>query len=259
MNKDLYSILNVKKDATKEEIKKSFHKLSIKYHPDKNPDNKEYEEKFKEISSAYSVLSDTKRRKEYDNSTNRYINMDNNLNPRNWENVFNHMFGKHRNISRKGPTINLSVSMHLSKFILGGEYLLSLKYKDTCKKCEGTGDKESKVCKKCSGTGSIKSVTRTVIGYINTIITCGKCNGKGKIRISKCEECNGIGNIDISKQIKINIKEGTKVNSRLLIKNMGKDGTNGGPKGDIFVTLYIIMPKKKDLTLKQIRVLKNIK
>jgi len=247
---DLYNTLGVKKDATKEEIKKSFHKLSVKYHPDKNPDNKDAEERFKEISSAYSVLSDPKRRNEYDNSVNGFIG----VNPNDLHNIFNSFFGNRQNTPRKGQSISLYHKIHLSKFILGGQEIISFKFIDKCKKCNGTGDEESKVCKNCNGTGNIHNIK----GYFTTIITCGKCNGKGRIRISKCKECNGTGKVEISKQIKVNMKEGTEINSKMSIGGIGKEGINGGPKGDILIMLGVIMPDKKDLTKKQIKVLKSI-
>ena len=258
MNKDLYNILGVKKDATKEEIKKAFHKLSVKYHPDKNPDNKEAEEKFKEISSAYSVLSDPKRRNEYDNSNNGFFDGNFNPNEHHFHHIFNSVFGNRKKVRKKGQSISLYHKIHLSKFILGGQEIISFKFTDRCKNCNGTGDEESEICDNCNGTGSIENRKQTAIGYFTTIITCGKCNGKGRIRISQCKECNGMGSIEVSKKIKVNMKEGTEVNSKVLINNMGKEGINGGPKGDVLIMLGIIIPEKKNLTKKQIKVLKSI-
>lgn len=261
MDKNLYNILGVKENASKDEIKKAFRKLSVKYHPDVNKGNKEAEDKFKELSSAYAILSNTEKRNEYDNilkspfqnNTNNFWNFYDNFN-----NAFDGFFGKNRKVPKKGRNTELILEIPISKFILGGEINFTIEIPCTCNKCNGTGNKTSQICNKCNGKGYTMNVKSENMSYISFVKTCNECKGSGHIRLELCDECNGKGKIIENKKLKFKVEEGTKIKSKVAFRNMGIEGVNGGQRGDVIITMNVKMPKKKDLTKKQIDVLKTL-
>ena len=262
-NKDLYKILKVSKDASQEDIKKSYRKLSMKYHPDRNPDDKKAEEKFKELSVAYSTLSDTQKRKAYDNPTSGF-------NPfEDFFRGFGGFGGIHANMRprkrpdhnrpMKGISINASIDVPLSKFILREEVKFNINFVDVCVDCKGTGAKTLESCNNCDGTGQVLEVRTTQGMYMQSTTMCSKCSGKGAITIEKCEECNGSSRIEVkNKEIKMKIGKDMRDGSRVRLGGAGGKGLNGGPDGDIMVQLNMILPKKEDLTEEQIKVFEEM-
>ena len=260
--KDLYKVLGVNKDSSQEDIKKAYRKLSLEYHPDRNPGDKEAEEKFKEISVAYGTLSDPKKRAQYDDPMSGFNPYGfNGLNP------FD-MFGRmHRHGSRrpnpnapkKGGSVEIQIEVPLNKFILGGEIKLDINFVDVCVECNGTGAKTSEFCSKCNGVGTVMEVKQGQGVYMQTTTTCPDCRGRGSRIIEACEECEGRGRVEIrNKEIKMKIKEGMRDRGQVRLRGAGGKGLNGGPNGDIIAHLNMVMPKKKDLTKEQIKVLEEI-
>jgi len=261
--KDLYKILEVNKDASQEDIKKSYRKLSMKYHPDRNPDDKKAEERFKELSVAYATLSDPQKRKKYDNPMSGFNpfedflrgfggfgGMNPGIRPRKKPD---------RNSPMKGASVNASIGVPLSKFILREEIEFDINFVDVCVDCKGTGAKISERCGDCGGSGQIVEVKTAKGMYMQSTAMCSKCAGKGFIAIEKCEECRSSGRIEIkNKEIKMKIDKNMRDGSRVRLGNAGGKGLNGGPDGDIIVQLNMILPKKEDLTEEQIKVFEEI-
>jgi molecular chaperone DnaJ len=204
--KDYYEILGLNKDCTQEDIKKAYRKLAIKYHPDKNPDNKEAEEKFREINEANDTLSDPDKRAAYDNQGQNFSSFFN----------FGDIFNMTGNIRK---TYQTYVELTLEEVNTGITRTISYNTESTCPDCKGEGGKTT-VCKDCKGTGMYSQIINN--GYGRSIFQqpCPKCHGKGKIIVEPCSKCHGKGKINNLKTTTINIKPGIEGGSTLHC-NMG--------------------------------------
>ena len=264
MEKNLYKILGVDKNASREEIKSEYRKLSMKHHPDKNPDDKEAEDKFKEISAAYTILSDPKKRADYDNPMSGF-----NIND--FFNGFGGPFGPMRrhsvrprskpdpNRPLKGMTIEARVHVPFTKFILNELMDFKFSFMDVCIDCKGTGASELETCSKCNGSGQVIEVMSAQGIYMQSATTCPDCRGRGSIVIEVCDVCDGGGKIEIKdKEIKFRLSKGLKDRSTMRLEGAGGKGINGGVNGDLMLTLDMVLPNKEDLTEKQIKVLEGI-
>ncbi len=240
-----YEILQVSKDATTAEIKKAYRKLALKYHPDKNPGDKEAEEKFKLINEAYAVLSDEEKRKIYDlygkeglegrASRGSSMDMDDIMD------IFNSMFGDafgfgsraSRSSSMPYPLdIEMEITLEFNEAIFGTEKELEIAYKTPCSSCKGTGAKDGKLhtCDYCGGHGQV--VMRQ--GFMTFTQECPKCNGKGKIATQACSECQGSGAELKKEKVTINIPAGVDVGNRLRVPAKGNID-NRGHRGDLYL------------------------
>lgn len=251
---DYYKILGVDKTASQDEIKKAYRKLAIKYHPDKNPGNKEAENKFKEVAEAYEILSDENKRNEYDRFGS--VGNNNRINP---EDLFRDIFGNHRGFNpfedlfgnashrrsaaAKGQTLYTNVEITLEESYTGCNKEISIDSFDICTECNGTGGEYSK-CDKCDGSGMF--VQRS--GFMVMQQTCPKCNGSGKIISKKCNKCSGSGYTSKKAPLSIAIPQGITDNCNLRIQGKGYPGKNNGPTGDLIVNITI----KEDNTIKRI-------
>ncbi len=243
-----YEVLNVSKDATTTEIKKAYRKLAIKYHPDKNPGDKEAEEKFKLINEAYAVLSDDEKRRIYDmygkdglNSQGRSSgfsagSMDDIMD------IFNSMFGDAFGFGTRGSRressmpypldIEIETTLEFSEAIFGCEKEIEIHYKEPCSSCRGTGAKNGEflTCDYCKGHGQIMMRQ----GFMTYTQECPKCDGKGKIPKAICSVCDGLGGITKSETITVNIPAGVNVGNRLRVPAKGNIA-NSGHRGDLYI------------------------
>ncbi len=261
--KNLYKILEVSKDASQEDIKKSYRKLSMKYHPDRNPDDKKAEEKFKEISVAYATLSNPQKRKEYDSPMSGFNPFEDFLKGFSGFGGMNaHMRPRKspdHNRPMRGASINASVDVPLSKFILRDSVDFNMNFTDVCVDCKGTGAKTLESCSNCNGSGQVLEVKAIQGMYMQSTRMCSKCAGKGFKTIERCEDCRSSGRIEIkNKEIKMKIDRNMRDGSFVRLPNAGGKGLNGGPDGDIIVQLNMVLPKKEDLTAEQIKVFKEM-
>lgn len=257
--KDYYTILGVAEDASKDEIKKEYRKLAVKYHPDKG--EADSDDRMKEINEAYTVLSNDDKRSRYD-MERKYGSIGGNAGD-NFYDIFNNMFrgGMYRrrdpNAPARGRDINYAIGLPLRFFIFGGDYSFEIKYHDMCKTCNGTGAKKSKQCTSCGGSG--QQTHRQQQGnnvFINTV-PCASCGGKGYIIEEKCSDCSD-GSILLNKEVTIEVPKGIE-NGHILKKNgYGFLGKNGGSPGDMYIKLSIVLPKEEDLTSKQREVLSTL-
>jgi len=252
-----YETLGVNNTASQEEIKKAYRKLAMKYHPDRNPDNEEAEEKLKQINEAYGILSNEQKRQEYDN-------------PNPFADFMGDMFNMRRRQSkrpkpsvttpRRGLNLKYAVEVPMSSFIIGEDHDLDVSYKDICKACNGIGATETNECPNCQGTGVIsKTINRGQGAVMHTTTNCPSCAGMGFIPSNVCEECSGTGTIDVDRNIVYAVLPGMRDGEVVSFKGKGGEGTNGAPNGDLYLKYRMVLPKVENLTEEQIELLKEIK
>jgi molecular chaperone DnaJ len=248
--KDYYSILGVSRDATEEEIKKSYRKTAMQYHPDRNPGDKEAEEKFKIASEACEVLRDPQKREIYDHYGIEGLKGTGFTGFRGFEDIFSafgdvfeDFFGfgttqQRRGKSRPGADLRYDLKISFSDAAFGKEIEIDLPKSVSCEICNGTGAKPGThptTCSNCKGTGQ---VTRSQ-GFFTISTTCSQCRGEGKFIPHPCKECRGLGKVRKNKKIQIKIPGGVDTGSKLRIRGEGEEGERGGPAGDLFIFLYM--------------------
>jgi len=264
---NLYNVLGVNKKASIEEIKKAYRKLSMKYHPDKNPGDKEAEEKFKKISVAYATLSNPQKRADYDNPMNKFNPFDF-FNGAGFNPFFDDpFFGQARrkrkrpdpNAPKKGVTIEKTVDIPFNKLILREEIDFKISFVDVCSNCNGLGASKSEKCTICDGLGSVMETKAGQGIFIQSSKTCPECAGRGIKIIEKCDECGGSGRVKIEdKEVKFIVSEKLRDGSILTLQGAGGKGLNGGPNGDLIVKIHIVFPRKEDLSEEQIEFLRGL-
>lgn len=266
---DYYEVLGVSKNATADEIKKAYRKMAIKYHPDKNPDDKEAEEKFKEAAEAYDVLSDADKRSKYDRFGHAAfeggagagggfhgsgMSMDDIFS--NFGDIFGNFggfggFSGHHSSSRsvnRGSNIRVKVRLTLQEVAKGVEKKLKVKKYVKCSHCNGTGAKDGSsysTCHTCNGSGRVTRVVNTILGQMQQQTECPDCHGDGRIITNKCTHCNGEGIAMGEEVISVQIPAGVEEGMQLSVSGKGNAGRRGGANGDLIV--YIEEEKSKEL------------
>jgi molecular chaperone DnaJ len=260
MGKDYYDILGVEKKASKDEIKKAFHKLAHKYHPDKNNGD---EAKFKQINEAYQTLSDEGKRAQYDQFGSAGPQMGGQGGGGygggfdgfdfsqggggdfgfDMGDIFGDIFGggSRRARNRRGADLQTSISLDFKESIFGVEKEIRVTKPSTCNTCHGNGAKpgtELHTCDQCNGAGVVKSVQRTILGSIATTQICNKCDGVGKIPKENCTTCKGKGVVNEPRTIKITVPAGIQNGETLRLQEMG-EAIKGGPSGDLYVHVAV--------------------
>jgi len=249
-DKDYYKTLGVSHDSTEEEIKRAYRKIAMQYHPDRNPGNKEAEEKFKIASEAYEVLRDPEKRQIYDHYGIEGLKGTGFTGFRGFEDIFSafgdifeDFFGfgaanKGRGRSRSGADLRYDMKISFYEAAFGKETEIEIPKIVSCDVCTGTGAKPGTYpsnCPNCKGTGQ---VTRSQ-GFFTISTTCNQCRGEGKFIPHPCKECRGLGKVKRNKRIQIKIPPGVDTGSKLRIRGEGEEGERGGPSGDLFVFLYV--------------------
>ncbi len=254
--KDYYEILGVSKNNSVDEIKKAYKKLALKFHPDRAPEDKkkEYEEKFKEMSEAYAVLSDPKKKQQYDqfghDQFEGHYSQEDIFRGSDLSSIFEELFGRSGfggfsgfgsgRKKRKGNDLQYDLIISFEESVKGVEKKLEFKKNVTCKKCSGTGAKneELKKCDKCNGQGRISISGRTIFGIINQVVQCDECHGKGEIPKVKCSECNGKGVVKKKVVVQVNIPEGVDNGNVLIVSGKGEE-ISEGVSGDLQVVIRV--------------------
>lgn len=264
MAKDYYEVLGVDKNASQDEIKKAFRKKARQYHPDVNRDNpKEAEERFKEANEAYEVLSDETKRAQYDQYGHEAFTQGGGAGAGGFGgfggqggfggfgggggfgDIFDMFFGgggHEPQGPRKGADLRQDVDISFEDAAFGKSMVIEIQRHEDCDHCHGTGGEPgSKVetCPRCHGTGQETVVQNTPFGQIRTARTCSVCHGSGKHIEKPCSKCHGSGQTVARRKIEIKIPAGVDNGSRLRVAGEGEPGTKGGPKGDLYVYIYV--------------------
>ena len=232
--RDYYEVLGVDKSASADDIKKAYRKMAIKYHPDKNPGDKEAEEKFKEAAEAYSVLSDADKKARYDQFGHSGVE---GAGP-----DFSGGFGGGQRQQRvyRGRDIRVRVKLTLEEIAKGVEKEINIEKNVPCSECGGKGAKNSsdiKTCPACNGTGQVQRVVNSFLGQTVTYSTCQQCGGEGKIISNPCKSCNGTGLVRKRETIKVKIPAGVEAGMQLTIQGEGHAAKNNGINGDLLVVI----------------------
>ena len=256
--RDYYEVLGVAKNATKDEIKKAYRKLAIKYHPDKNPGDKEAEEKFKEAAEAYDVLSDDTKRQRYDQFGHAGVGgaagggfSDVNDIFTHFGDIFGDLFGGGASFGgfgggsrgravRKGSNLRVRVKLNLSEIVSGTEKKIKIKKKVTCTACNGSGAATSndvQSCPDCKGSGYVIRMVNGIFGRMQQQSPCPRCGGEGKIITHKCPHCSGEGVVDAEETVTVQIPAGVADGMQLNVPGKGNAPRHGGVNGDLYVLI----------------------
>ena len=252
--RDYYEVLGVNRDAGDDEIKKAYRKLAMKYHPDRNPDNKEAEEKFKEAKEAYEMLSDPQKKAAYDRYGHAGVDPSMGAGPgaQGFEggfadafgDIFGDLFGGAgggrggRSNVYRGADLRYNLEITLEEAARGAEKTIRIPTVEECGTCHGSGAKPGthpKPCPTCQGHGQV----RVQQGFFSIQQTCPKCHGSGKIIPDPCRDCGGAGRVKKQKTLEVKIPAGIDEGMRLRHAGHGEPGVNGGPPGDLYVEIHI--------------------
>ena len=256
--RDYYEVLGVSKSADKAELKKAYRKKAIQYHPDKNPDDKAAEEKFKEAAEAYEVLNDDNKRARYDQFGHAGMsgaaggggfggggfNMEDIFS--NFGDIFGGHFGGgfggggRRQRVNKGSNLRVRVKLTLQEIANGVEKKIKVRKQVACDACNGSGAKDANslsTCSTCNGSGQVTRVQQTILGQVQTASVCPTCGGEGKTITAKCTKCHGEGLTQKEEVISINIPAGVEEGMQLSVSGKGNAARRGGINGDLLVLI----------------------
>ncbi len=258
--RDYYEVLGVEKNASKEDLKKAYRKLAMQYHPDRNPDNKEAEEKFKEAAEAYEVLSNDDKRANYDRFGHEGLRGNSYASSgfSDINDIFSHFSdifggssifddffgggqrsrGRRRGTGTPGADMRVTLKLSLEEIATGVTKKIKIKKQVKCDECGGSGADAgtgTKTCPVCQGTGEVKTVSRSVFGQFVNITACSNCNGEGTVIDKPCRKCMGDGRIQEESTVSINVPPGVHEGSYMTMRGEGNAGKRGGQPGDIIV------------------------
>ncbi|HLS70541.1 MAG TPA: molecular chaperone DnaJ [Chitinophagaceae bacterium] len=256
--RDYYEILGVSKNATEDEIKKAYRKVALKYHPDRNPDDKEAEEKFKEAAEAYEVLNDPQKRQQYDQFGHQGMGggaggfggaggmrMEDIFSQ--FGDIFGGGFGgfgggaqRSRGTGSRGSNTRIKMKLNYQEIAEGVQKKIKIKKQVVCDPCSGSGAKNSnavKTCNTCGGTGQQARVTNTFLGQMQTVTTCSTCHGEGRVVTDKCNHCHGNGRVTGEETVTIDIPAGVQEGMQLSMSGKGNAGERGGRAGDLLILI----------------------
>lgn len=256
--RDYYDVLGVSKNATADELKKAYRKMAIKYHPDKNPDDKESEEKFKEAAEAYEILSDPQKRAKYDRYghqmpggggfSGQHMSMDDIFS--HFGDIFGGAFGGSSSFGgfgggggrrqNRGSNLRVKVKLTLDEVAHGVEKKIKLNKYISCSKCNGSGAEKGSsksTCPTCHGRGQVSRITNTFLGQMQTSSTCPQCGGEGEIIAKHCTECHGNGIVKGEEVVTFKIPAGVAEGMQLSLSGKGNAAARGGIAGDLLVII----------------------
>jgi molecular chaperone DnaJ len=245
---DYYEILGVAKSASEQEIKSAYRKMAMKYHPDRNPGNKEAEERFKQAAEAYAVLGDPEKRQRYDTYGHAGLGAGGfGFDPTIFQDFgdilgdffgFGDLFGRWRGGPRRGADLRYNLDLTFEEAAFGTETHIQIPRLETCQTCQGSGAAPGTSPTTCNACGSTGQVTFQQ-GFFSVARTCGRCRGTGRVVTSQCKDCHGQGQVATERKLQIKIPAGVDSGSQLRIMGEGEAGTVGGPPGDLYVAVRV--------------------
>jgi molecular chaperone DnaJ len=251
--RDFYDVLGVNKNASPEALKSAYRKLAVKHHPDKNPGDKSSEDKFKEASEAYNILSDQKKKQNYDNFGHAAFEggggarQSGGFGGADFSDIFEDFFGDfggggnskgRRNASNRGSDLRYDLSITLEEAYEGKKQEIKFSTTEKCTTCKGNGSKPGSSpdrCTTCGGNGKVRSNQ----GFFTVQQTCPQCAGSGEEITNPCNDCNGQGNKQASKKISVTIPKGVDDGTRIRLPGKGEAGTKGGESGDLYLFVNV--------------------
>lgn len=251
MKRDYYEVLGVSRSASEQELKSAYRKLAMQFHPDRNPGDQEAEEKFKEASEAYSILSDAEKRAQYDRfghqafggggmggfDASSFTDL---------SEIFGDLFGfgdafgggRRRSRAQRGADLRADINIELKDTIFGKSTEISVRKTETCDTCRGSGaapGKQPVTCSACGGRGQL----RYQQGFFSVARTCGTCGGTGQVITDPCKTCRGEGRVIREHQMRVEVPPGVEDGTRIRYQGEGEAGVFGGPRGDLYVILHL--------------------
>ncbi len=252
--RDFYEVLGVSKNASEADIKKAFKRLAMKHHPDRNPDSKESEDKFKEAKEAYDVLSDAQKRAAYDQfghaGVDHSAGMGGAAGGASFSDIFGDVFGdifgggggggggRSRERVYRGADLQYNLELTLEEAVGGTSVNIRVPTQITCEECDGSGAKKgtsATTCSTCGGHGQV----RMQQGFFSLQQTCPRCHGSGKMIDSPCGKCHGHGRVEKQKTLSVKVPAGVDNGDRIRLSGEGEAGENGGPAGDLYVQIRV--------------------
>jgi molecular chaperone DnaJ len=249
--RDYYQTLGVSREASSEELKKAYRKLAMKYHPDRNPGDKSAEERFKDASEAYQVLSDPERRAQYDRFGHAAFEQGAGFGGfdfagAGFEDIFSDIFGdffgggrgRGRTRAQRGEDLRYDLEIRFEDAVFGTEHVINIPRLSSCEACNGKGTKGGAAratCSACRGSGQL----RFQQGFFTIAKTCGQCGGQGTVIKDPCRSCGGTGVTQTTHALNVKIPPGVDAGSRLKLRAEGEAGRNGGPPGDLYVIIDV--------------------
>ncbi|MBP8855237.1 MAG: molecular chaperone DnaJ, partial [Oscillospiraceae bacterium] len=264
--RDYYEVLGISKSATDDEIKSAYRKTAKKYHPDLHPDDKASEDKFKEASEAYEVLSDKEKKSRYDQFGHAGVDPSYGAGAGGFGggfggggvdlgDLFGDLFGggfggfggssrsrQNPNAARRGADIRVSLVLSFMEAVHGCKKTVSVNRQDACSECGGSGAAKGtspESCPDCHGSGFVTVQQRTPFGVMQSSRPCSRCGGKGKIIKSPCTKCHGTGNVGTAKRVEVTVPAGIDDDQSMRLTGLGDAGANGGPSGDLIVIVTV--------------------
>jgi len=256
--RDYYEVLGLSKGASDDDIKKAYRSLAKKYHPDVNPDDKNAEEKFKEINEAYSVLSDPEKKSRYDQFGHEGVDPSmggggygdfSGFGGFDFGDIFNSFFGgggssgsSSRSRPIQGDDIQVRLTIDFEEAAFGVKKEISYNRIERCSECSGSGAAKgttAETCTKCSGSGQVKVTQKTALGMFQTTRACDACRGTGKIIKTPCGECRGTGYVKVTKKLEVSIPAGIDNGQKIALRGQGSEGRNGGYPGDLIIIITV--------------------
>lgn len=254
-DRDYYEILGIDRSATLEDVKRAYRKLALEYHPDRNPNDKEAEEKFKQATEAYEVLKNPEKRRRYDrygHAGMRDAGLGFGFGEFSFEDAirafmqdfggFGDIFGSGTQRSNRGSNLRVSVDLELRDVLAETKKKIRVRRLVTCKACRGTGAKDGdamETCSACHGSGQIRRYQNTFLGRIVNVVACSRCGGEGRVIKEVCAECKGKGGVEARETLEVKIPPGVATGNYLRIEGKGNDGLRGGPPGELHVHINV--------------------
>lgn len=260
--RDYYEVLGVSRDAGPDQIKKAYRQLAKKYHPDLNKDDKDAADKFKEVAEAYEVLSDEQKKAAYDRFGHDAFDPSRGgaggfggfgEGMGGFGDIFDLFFGaggggqRRRSGPQRGNDREVRLDINFEEAVFGSEKDFELQRVEKCGTCKGNGAEPGtpiKTCPQCKGTGQVRAAQNTPFGRFETVKTCNRCQGEGKIVEKPCSTCKGTGRVRKKRTINVRIPAGIDTGARLRMQGEGELGANGGPPGDLYITI-VVRPHEK--------------